>query len=153
MTPIATRAISGGALAMSLMVICVLAASPFVVAHTVADRRIAVARARASQIAAALRDVSRAADRGAVVLVGIGNLPRFDSVPDWPINSSAQISQIVPEHSAAGSITDPWRNAYLVNLGARGAIWVLSAGPNGILETPYESAATLRGDDIGARMR
>lgn len=73
---------------------------------------------------------------------------------------------------------DPWGNRYLVNIGARGydspltltlsplrvereserssAVWVLSAGPNGIIETPFSapaSSAVLGGDDIGALVR
>lgn len=62
---------------------------------------------------------------------------------------------------------DPWGNRYLVNIGVVGAdgpaasgsrpfaVWILSAGPNGIVETPYRDPATssvLGGDDIGAQI-
>jgi len=65
---------------------------------------------------------------------------------------------------------DPWGNRYIVNIqlidssatattrtgGVKLAVWVLSAGANGIIETPYSqsilTAATL-GDDIGSRLQ
>jgi prepilin-type N-terminal cleavage/methylation domain-containing protein len=68
--------------------------------------------------------------------------------------------------SAPGS--DPWGNRYIVNIGqvdlaagnglgtTKFAVWVLSAGPNGIIETlpnqPFTSAM-LGGDDIGQRLQ
>lgn len=65
---------------------------------------------------------------------------------------------------------DPWRHRYVVNIGlisvtARNpdepsppkyAVWVLSAGPNGTIDTPYKqpiASATLAGDDIGVRVQ
>ena len=56
---------------------------------------------------------------------------------------------------------DPWRNQYLANVGVAtrdddSAVWVLSAGPNGIVETPYRQATdeeSLGGDDIRVRVR
>jgi hypothetical protein len=50
---------------------------------------------------------------------------------------------------------DPWGNGYAVNLAAGfssepAVLWVLSAGPNGIIETPFLSeTTTTAGDDIG----
>jgi general secretion pathway protein G len=51
---------------------------------------------------------------------------------------------------------DPWGNAYVVNAHAIGngikeTAWVLSPGPNGILETPAAGDA-LMGDDVGVAM-
>lgn len=47
---------------------------------------------------------------------------------------------------------DPWGNAYLVNthgyFESAENVWILSAGPNGIVETPPESTETW-GDDLG----
>jgi type II secretory pathway pseudopilin PulG len=53
---------------------------------------------------------------------------------------------------------DPWGNAYIVSVGAmdqagepivpEAQAWVISAGPNGVLETPPDALA-LEGDDIG----
>jgi prepilin-type N-terminal cleavage/methylation domain-containing protein len=65
---------------------------------------------------------------------------------------------------------DPWGNRYVVNVGLidvtagplgrngapKSAVWVLSAGSNGIIETLYSQlaiAATLGGDDIGIRIQ
>jgi prepilin-type N-terminal cleavage/methylation domain-containing protein len=63
---------------------------------------------------------------------------------------------------------DPWGNRYIVNIGqidamqasglgsTKFAVWVISAGPNGIIETmpnrPFTNAP-LGGDDIGQRLQ
>lgn len=66
--------------------------------------------------------------------------------------------------------SDPWNNRYMVNVGLidtsvgavglggapKNAVWVISAGPNGTIETPFNqlvTAATLAGDDIGIRIQ
>lgn len=66
--------------------------------------------------------------------------------------------------------SDPWGRPYLVNVGlidtspgtvtvagtVKGAVWVLSAGANGIIETPYTQSvltAQVFGDDIGQRIQ
>jgi prepilin-type N-terminal cleavage/methylation domain-containing protein len=66
--------------------------------------------------------------------------------------------------------SDPWNNRYMVNIGhlevsqgaqgqlgsVKSAVWVLSAGPNGAIETPFSQSvltATLAGDDIGTRIQ
>lgn len=65
--------------------------------------------------------------------------------------------------------SDPWGNRYLVNIGLidtspgvltvagpKAAVWVLSAGPNGIVDTPFNqpvTSAALVGDDIGIRIQ
>jgi len=65
---------------------------------------------------------------------------------------------------------DPWGNRYVVNIelvdtsanpttrsgGIKAAVWVLSAGANGIIETPFAQsilAAVTGGDDIGTRLQ
>ncbi len=65
---------------------------------------------------------------------------------------------------------DPWGRRYVVNIGlipsadsptedrgpARFAVWVMSAGPNGVIETSYRQPignAALAGDDIGVRLQ
>jgi prepilin-type N-terminal cleavage/methylation domain-containing protein len=68
-------------------------------------------------------------------------------------------------------MADPWGNRYAVNVAlvdlspgaatasgqAKMAVWVLSAGPNGIIETPFAqsilSAVRPAGDDIGTRIQ
>ncbi len=83
-----------------------------------------------------------------------------------PIDSRGWAGPYLPQ--AVGE--DGWGHAYIVNVfwldarnvvqevdGTRlGAVWVLSAGPNGIIETPYYQArdnARLYGDDIGFRLQ
>lgn len=65
---------------------------------------------------------------------------------------------------------DPWGNRYVVNIqlidlsasattrsgGVKLAVWVLTAGPNGIIETPFSqpiTSAVLGGDDIATRLQ
>ncbi len=65
---------------------------------------------------------------------------------------------------------DPWGRAYLINVFYRdardalveadgtplGAVYAISAGPNGVIETPYyqrRDSATIFGDDIGFRLQ
>ena len=51
---------------------------------------------------------------------------------------------------------DPWGNTYVTNANAFAVagqpVWIISAGPNGQLETAVNSTA-LQGDDIGLRMK
>jgi hypothetical protein len=54
--------------------------------------------------------------------------------------------------------TDPWGNAYLVNAGdfetSTDGVWVISAGPNGIIETGAGATAIASGvDDIGVMIK
>jgi prepilin-type N-terminal cleavage/methylation domain-containing protein len=65
--------------------------------------------------------------------------------------------------------SDPWGHRYVVNIGLvdtspaiqtatgqKAAVWVLSAGPNGVIETPYAQpvvSAVILGDDIGIRIQ
>lgn len=65
---------------------------------------------------------------------------------------------------------DPWNNRYSVNVGlldasigvqaaggaTKNAVWVISAGANGVIDTPYSQAITvaaLGGDDIAFRLQ
>ena len=47
---------------------------------------------------------------------------------------------------------DPWGRPYVANVAATGPIWVLSAGPNGKIQTAVTATVVL-GDDIGFRVR
>ena len=62
--------------------------------------------------------------------------------------------------------SDPWGHKYLCNIGfitkrdnqgvLADAVYVISAGPNGIVETPAEQSlktAAIAGDDIAYRIR
>jgi len=55
---------------------------------------------------------------------------------------------------------DPWGNKYMVNVRALGmpgrAVWVISAGPNMVIETSFEdtlAADVIENDDIGYRIQ
>ncbi len=57
---------------------------------------------------------------------------------------------------------DPWGHKYICNVRALGvtsqAVWVISAGPNGVMETTVndtgcEAASSVAGDDIGFRLQ
>lgn len=50
---------------------------------------------------------------------------------------------------------DPWGNAYIIDassFGTSNPVWILSAGPNGKVETRKDSQS-LGGDDIGIRLQ
>ena len=71
---------------------------------------------------------------------------------------------------SSGLGADAWNNRYMVNVGlldntqgtqgaggaTKNSVWVMSAGPNGQIETAYTqtiTAAVLTGDDIGVRLQ
>lgn len=97
------------------------------------------------------------------VVCGPGRLP--DLVPATAI---ARAAVSVPAHGAwlrgagfapeafgPGMPTDAWGRCFLLNVGAWSSgepVWLLSAGPNGLLDTP-PNALELGGDDIGGRLR
>jgi len=68
----------------------------------------------------------------------------------------------IPPGYISSDPTDPWGHKYLVNVAALGTVaqpvWVISAGPNGILETAISNTGTaapevVAGDDIGFRIQ
>ena len=64
-------------------------------------------------------------------------------------------ARMAPEIFGAGMPTDAWGRCFLLNAGAwsgAGPVWLLSAGPNGVVETPLNALA-LGGDDIGGRLK
>lgn len=138
---ISTRAL-GAALALALLA----AGLPFVGAALVSTRRFETARRQAQALALALQQ-SPITDTEEV-LVGPGSLPRFQGEA-WP-DRKADLKARVPGIALQA---DPWRNAYVVNLGGRGAACVISAGPNGIVETPFHDALRAGGDDVVAAVR
>jgi hypothetical protein len=51
--------------------------------------------------------------------------------------------------------SDPWGRAYVTNATeflTTGAVWIISAGPDGIVQTG-RGAMDLSGDDIGVRIK
>jgi hypothetical protein len=97
------------------------------------------------------------------VLAGPGAAPVFEPGLGWPaarVLSPDAVAQHLPStpeqgaRDALGDTPDPWGNQYLAVVGASPGpakpVTVISAGPNGTIETPFGSASTPRGDDIVA---
>lgn len=107
-----------------------------------------------------------------VLFVGPGRLPVAGATPGidgWLIPATASVGNLDGRYLPTVA-ADPWTNRYAVNavflertdgaqVGAapnKRAVWVLSAGPNGIIETPFSQparSAVLGGDDIGTRVQ
>jgi len=93
---------------------------------------------------------------GTEVLAGPGDRPvvtdeRWNSATSVPL---ARLFPALSSHDPAAQ-PDPWGNAYLVNVAAlsAGTVWVLSAGPDGIVQTPFVSQGAPLGDDRAAAIR
>jgi hypothetical protein len=118
-------------------------------------------------------------------LAGPGELPKSPRFPEWLTGRSDTLASQLAAGDPPGMDTrpgnaghptrqppeigaDPWGNRYLVNVGALSGdepagsglrpmfvVWVLSAGANGIIETPFDqpgATATVGGDDVAARV-
>jgi hypothetical protein len=126
--------------------------------------RIDRARGEVGAIAAALQAAGAASQAGYqpdAVLVGPGANPEIPEGSDWRQVTAIGASAA---HLDLTLAPDPWGNHYLIYPSPPGqeaapraeiARWVLTAGPNGIVETPFRQApdrAALGGDDIGVRL-
>jgi general secretion pathway protein G len=114
-----------------------------------------------------------------ILQTGTGGDPVDAPAPgDWGINNNAvalgfllnlpgakpAVAQLCYGGKASSYMTedkvDPWGNKYIVNaasFGTTGPVWVISAGPNGALDT-NSTSQTLNdigtsGDDIGVRVK
>ncbi len=121
-----------------------------------------VASAEVAALAETLRRVApelRGAARGVDVLCGPGRLPLAPTpaAERWVIAPRAALAHVVGDRHVLSA--DPWGNCYMANLAAIAAgesatLWVLSAGPNGIIDTPFATASeTPAGDDVGMSVR
>jgi hypothetical protein len=80
------------------------------------------------------------------VVCGPGRLPDATVAGAGPVHAAwLSASRRSDEVLGADTPTDAWGRCFLVN-----DHWVVSAGPNGALDTPLD-AATLVGDDVGVR--
>jgi prepilin-type N-terminal cleavage/methylation domain-containing protein len=93
------------------------------------------------------------------------------NAPGYTLRSATSLFGWNGPYFSSQLMADPWGNRYAVNValvdlspGAatpsgqpKLAVWVLSAGPNGIIETPFAqsilSAVRPGGDDIGTRVQ
>ena len=162
------RGFSGVRLLQALAGILVLTVvAPPGLATLVNRSRIDRAQAEVRRLADALQDtglVDRIRGQQADDLLGgPGNAPDAPGVRQWVDGRVGSLSGYVSQPLRS----DPWGNRYLVNIGVLQtgeadetsteprALWVLSAGPNGLVETPYAASAVsaaVVGDDIGARI-
>ncbi len=94
----------------------------------------------------------------------------MSNAPSYTLkNATAQFGWNGPYLSSTIG-ADPWNNRYAVNVGlidttagtqtsagmTKSAVWVISAGPNGQLDTPYAqplTGAVVAGDDIAVRIQ
>lgn len=139
-----------GALAAIFVLAIVL---PFGAVHTLHARRLDAADADLHAIAGRIAaDGVLDTASGSELLIGGGDLPRATD-PRWTAGTRSPLSGL-------GIVTrpDPWGNAFIVNVGASGneAVWVLSAGPDGVIDTPFNQqagTASVSGDDLARRVR
>lgn len=103
---------------------------------------------------------------GLTLLNGDGVMPNGLAAQGWDTASSLNYSEPLSTNAAAcytnwkGTYmalvnADPWLNAYFTNADgfpATGPVWILSAGPDGVVDTNV-LATTVANDDIGLRLR
>jgi len=161
--PGAPRTTAGQAMATVTGLLVLSLVVPPALATFVADSRVARARADLAEVAAAISAAGVGAGEAspAVVLAGPGRLPKTSDATTRGWLSASR-----------GSLTaqpDPWGNAYLVRTrgsdtdsrsgaaasddrGSRLLVVVLSAGPNGVIETAFDQPSggfRAGGDDVG----
>lgn len=162
----AHRPISGLQLLLALVAITLATVVvPPATAWWLNQSRIEQTQARVAAAASRLRtsmDDDALLRLGAAVLCGPGRLPdavpaAAASRPDLLQTHASWLSGAVsaPDAFGEGMPTDAWGRCFLVNAGVatRGLrVWIVSAGPNGLVETA-PGAPALGGDDIGAVLR
>ena len=141
------RSLTVPRVAGALGVIVVLAlVLPYVAVRTLHQRRLDRAdrqlQSIATDVAARLQSNPSAVPGGTQVLAGTGQRP---IVADdmWNTASAFPLSRVIGDVNP-----DPWGNTYLVNVAGPGRMWVISAGPDGILQTPFASPVPLADDRI-----
>jgi type II secretory pathway pseudopilin PulG len=160
--------VSGRRLAAALAAIALLTlVLPPLVARQVHAHRIDRARAVVERLAAVLQAegaIALGEPEGPLgpepfVLAGPGASPAFTHGVGWPVARVHSVAATPGPSSLSArawdeldATPDPWGNQYLVVIGVGSArqLTVISAGPNGTIETPFGSDATPKGDDIVA---
>jgi hypothetical protein len=143
-------------LAALVSIIFVLAiALPYGAVTTLHKRRLRAADEGTRAIAEGLKTII-AGDipAGTEVLAGPGDRPVVND-ERWNSATSIPLARVLPGVDVAAR-PDPWGNAYLVNIAAlksAGTVWVLSAGPDGIVQTPFLSRNSVLADDRAAPVR
>ena len=148
-------------LATLALILLATAVVPPLGAFAVNRARVRSAEMAVRSLAQALReDAPRLLDmtRGADVLCGPGRMPlaRLPDAQRWVTSPRAGWDTT---RAGAGALSpDPWGNCYVVNLAAATlssmAVWALSAGPDGIIDTPFATSSDApAGDDVRMRIR
>lgn len=159
----AHRPISGLQLLLALVAITLATVVvPPATAWWLNQSRIEQTQERVAAAAGRLRTSDAFLRPSAAVLCGPGRLP--DPVPaaaaSQPALLETHASWLSGAVSAPGAFgegmpTDAWGRCFLIDAGAatRGLrVWIVSAGPNGLVETA-QGAPALGGDDIGVVLR
>jgi type II secretory pathway pseudopilin PulG len=148
-------------LALALTTIALLAfVLPSVLASRLQQARVSRADAQVRAIADRLRALGISTiiptleAQDIAVLTGPGD-PILESTDRTWIDARQAPLQSYIALPADAVTPDPWLRALQINIGARrqgGHVWVLSAGPNGIIETPFSAtgSAAPAGDDVVA---
>lgn len=106
------------------------------------SRRIAVTSGRVQAAVAGAQ--AQVGDR---VLCGPGRLPESGAVGAGAVHTQWLSLAVVEPTPISQREPDAWGQCLLVGHG-----WVLSAGPNGVIETPFDAALPI-GDDVGFRIQ
>lgn len=143
------KAITGKQLLGALgVVVLATAVAPPVAAWWLNARRIDETGARARVMASGLR-----LEGAAGVVCGPGELPDPPVAAKTSVHDSWVATAVLnPALIGGEATTDAWGRCFVFDADAhaRGeTAWLLSAGPNGAIETP-RGAPSLLGDDIGA---
>ena len=143
------------------LILLATAVLPSAAAWGVNRSRVRSAEHEIAGIAETLRHLEpklRVVAGAATALCGPGRLP-LASAPAaerWVTMPRAELVAVVGDRHPLSA--DPWDNCYLVNLAEIAAtgsttVWILSAGPNGMIETPFVTpSGTPAGDDVGMRV-
>ena len=148
-------------LATLALILLATAVVPPLGAYAVNRSRVRAATRVVSNLAEVLRaDQSRLVEmaRDGDAACGSGRMPlaRLPGARQWVTAPRANFARGNSDPTPLAA--DPWGNCYLVNLAEAmandKAVWVLSAGPDGIVDTPFSSQlARPVGDDVGIRVR
>lgn len=156
-----------GKRALATLAVIVLATAVVPPAGAWAENRRRINRAMADEAAIAeplthaMMQLRKAAD-DVDVLCGPGRVPLAETPATrrWAAAHRGTLGAEIGE--SAPVPVDPWGNCYVVNVGALRAtepatLWVLSAGPNGIIETPFIATSSQMpmgpmGDDVGRQI-
>ena len=128
---------------------------PYGAVTTLHNKRLLAADEGTRAIAERLKTIiAEGIPAGTEVLAGPGDRPVVND-ERWNSATSVPLARVLPGFDVAAR-PDPWGNAYLVNIAAlksAGPVWVLSAGPDGIVQTPFLSRNGVLADDRAALIR